>query len=199
MGAACKAAVAAWDWLVPVLSHFLDEHVSAGGCLAWCHTSESLPGTSPCYRVHFRQRKFTLISQQGGRQVYFEASAYRAVKSPRQKALGGPGQTLAQCELRAPWWGPTCGPKPVHPKGRTALKDKPDWRGPPRQLPAVPVLTSAWRVLPPGPASRGLAGGPGPLTGCPEGERGREGGGRARGASVPMLRLWLVVNFYRNQ
>ena len=44
------------------------------------------------------------------------------------------------------------------------IKDKPDWRGPPRQLPAVPVLTSAWRVLPPGPASRGLAGGPGPLT-----------------------------------
>ena len=57
------------------------------------------------------------------------------------------------------------------------------------------------------------------MTGCPEGERGREGeaggqgccqqGGcpappparppswRARGASVPMLRLWLVVNFHQ--
>lgn len=47
LGVACEAAAAAWDWLLLVLSHFLDEHVSAGGCLAWRHTSESLPGPGP--------------------------------------------------------------------------------------------------------------------------------------------------------
>ena len=47
VGAACEAAAAAWDWLLLVLSHFLDEHVSAGGCLAWRHASESRPGPGP--------------------------------------------------------------------------------------------------------------------------------------------------------
>ncbi|CAN0517877.1 unnamed protein product [Rangifer tarandus platyrhynchus] len=47
VGAACEAAAAAGDWLLLVLSHFLDERVSAGGCLAWRHTPESPPGPGP--------------------------------------------------------------------------------------------------------------------------------------------------------